>query len=163
MWPRRHTQDRQVAVDETPLVRELRYLLRTAPEGSLRSITRDGLTSLTAEDRGVVLRTIQTQLVSGARLTAEDVDEIARLASMGERRRAGAVIRHVPADVLERLASSVVRAGRQSGLSQGYADWDGADPAEAGSAAEAQAFRSGFDSERHYDIVKGRADSGFST
>lgn len=161
MWPQRHRQERQVGADETPLARELRYLLRTAPVGSLRSVTRDGLTSLTVEDRRVVLQTIQTHLVSGARLSAEDVDEIARLTSMGERRQAGAVIRHLPPDVLERLASSVVRAGREVGLSQGYAEWDGADPVAV--EAEAGAFRSGFDSERHYDIVKGRADSGFST
>ncbi|MFW5469715.1 hypothetical protein ACOCJ4_06670 [Knoellia sp. CPCC 206435] len=161
MWPQRHRREREVGTDETASVREFRYQLRTAPVDAMRSVTRAGLASLPAEDRQAVLATIQTRLVSGARLTAEHVDEIARLATMGERREAGAVIRHLPADVLERLASASVRAGREEGLSQGYADWDGADPAVLES--EVEEFRSGFDSERHYGIVKGRAEGGFST
>lgn len=143
------------------MVRELRYLLRTAPLDALRTVTRTGLAGLPTEDREVVLRTVQTQLVSGARLTPEHVDEIARLATMGERRDPGAVVRHLPPTVLERLAVAVVPLAREAGLCDGYAGWDGADPVAA--RTDAEEFRSAFDSERHFQIVKGRADSGFST
>lgn len=161
MWPQRHKQERQASADESPSARELRYLLRTAPMDPLRAVIRDGIAALPVEHRQEVLDTIQRQLVSGARLTPDHVDEIARLATLGERRSPGAVVRHLPPDVLERLASSVVPAARATGLTHGYAEWDGVDPVVVQSTAET--YPSGFDSERHYGIVKGRADSGFST
>ena len=142
------------------MVRELRYQLRTGPLEALRDVTGAGLGALAADDRGTVLRTIQAQLVAGARLTPDDVAEIARLAVMGERREAGAVIRHLPGGVLDRLASAVVPAGRAAGLSEGYAAWDGSDPVVA--PTEGDAYRSGFDAARHYEIVKGKAEGGFS-
>lgn len=98
---------------------------------------------------------------SGARLGVDRADELSRLAVLGERRRAGSVIAHLPADVLDRLATSVVREGERSGLLEGCDEWDGADPVVTEEADGG--YRSGFDTVRHYDIVQGRAEGGFST
>ncbi|WP_404383010.1 hypothetical protein LL946_17595 [Knoellia locipacati] len=160
MWPRRRPHDEPVSEEESPAARRYRYLLRTAPIEPLKDVHRSGLATLAAEDRQAVLTTIQSELMSGARLTPEHVDEVSRLTVMGERRRAGAVISHLPADVLQHLALAVGDAGARAGLLEGYDDWDGNDPPPP--TDEDSDYRSGFDTVRHYDIVQGRAEGGFS-
>ncbi len=161
MWSCRKAHDEPASTEETPAARRYRYLLRCAPADSLKDVHRSGLTVLVTEDRQAVLGTIQNELMSGARLTADHVDELSRLVVLGERRRAGAVIGHLPADVLERLAVAVGDAGDRAGLLSGYEDWDGNDPPPP--SDDDAAYRSGFDTVRHYDIVQGRAEGGFST
>ena len=161
MWPRRHHEDSPAPLEESSVARRYRYLLRTAGPDALLDVHRAGVTALGAEDRQVLLTTVQTQLMSGARLGVDRADEISRLAVLGERRRAGSVVAHLPADVLDRLATSVVQAGEPGGLLDGYDEWDGADPVVADDADSG--YRSGFDTVRHYDIVQGRAEGGFST
>jgi len=161
MWTRRHSHDAPASREESPVARRYRFVLRTAGDDDLRDAHRAGVAALDTEDRQVLLTTIQTQLMSGARLGADRADEISRLAVLGERRRAGSVITHLPADLLDRLATAVVRASEPAGLLEGYDEWDGADPVVADDVDSG--YRSGFDTVRHYDIVQGRAEGGFST
>ncbi|GGB65341.1 hypothetical protein N798_10670 [Knoellia flava TL1] len=161
MWTRRHHEDAPVSHEESAVARRYRYVLRTAGDHVLRDVHRVGVTALDDEDRQVLLTTIQAQLMSGARLGVERAEEISRLLVLGERRRAGSVIAHLPADVLDRLATSVVSEAERSGLLEAYDEWDGADPVVAEETDSG--YRSGFDTVRHYDIVQGRAEGGFST
>ncbi|MDT0214960.1 hypothetical protein Q9R29_13795 [Rothia sp. ARF10] len=161
MWTRRHHDEAPVPHEESALARSYRYVLRTAGEDALKDVHRAGVGALDAGDRQVLLTTIQTQLMSGARLGVDRADEISRLLVLGERRRAGSVIAHLPSDVLDRLATSVVHESESAGLLEGYDEWDGADPVVADDVDSG--YRSGFDTVRHYDIVQGRAEGGFST
>jgi hypothetical protein len=112
----------------------------------------------------MVLTVIQEQLVAGGRLTEDRVDEIARLLSFGKRRQPGALLRHTPDELLERLAAAVLRTGLAAGHLAGYADWDGRDPAPAREEDVEKSFaRPGNNSLERYDVVRGRAESGFST
>lgn len=161
MWTRRHSHDAPASPEESTVARHYRFVLRTAADDVLRDVHRSAVIALDAADRQVLLTTVQTQLMSGARLGVDSADEISRLAVLGERRRAGSVVAHLPTDVLERLAASVVRAAEEAGLLAGYDEWDGADPVVAEDVDSG--YRSGFDTVRHYDIVQGRAEGGFTT
>jgi hypothetical protein len=115
-------------VDEDPVVRQYRFLLRTAPGDALDAVHREALEALPSDDRRAVLRTVQEQLVAGLRLDADDVPALARLVVLGERRSPGAVLRHADPPVLRRLAEAALASEAAFGLLTGYAAWDGADP-----------------------------------
>lgn len=114
--------------DEDPLVRQYRYLLRTAPADALEHVHLEALAELSPEDRTAVLRTVQEQLVAGQRLQAGDVPALSRLVVLGERRSPGALLQHCPPAVLARLADNALVSEAAFGLLTGYAAWDGLDP-----------------------------------
>lgn len=115
-------------LDEDPLVRQYRFLLRTAPADALVALNTEGLRALSAGDRGAVLATVQEHMVAGGRLTEDKVPAIARLVSLGERRQPGALLHHLDTGPLRRLAQAALDAEAAFGHLNGYAAWDGRDP-----------------------------------
>ena len=115
-------------LDEDPMVRQYRFLLRTAPADALVAVNTEALMALTATDRAAVLAIVQEQMVAGGRLTEDEVPAIARLVSLGERRRPGALLHHLAPATLGRLAEAALATEAAFGLLTGYAAWDGADP-----------------------------------
>ena len=114
--------------EEDPVVRQYRYLLRTAPGDALEHAHLEALEVLSPQERGALLRTVQEQLVAGLRLGPDDVPALAHLVVLGERRSPGALLRHCPPAVLRRLADAALVSEAAFGLLSGYAAWDGRDP-----------------------------------
>jgi hypothetical protein len=127
---------KSTAQGEDPLVRQYRYLLRTAPADALGAMHGEALAAVSAVDRAAVLRTVQEQLVAGLRLDADDVSALSRLVVLGERRAPGALLRHCEPAVLARLAAAALGSEAAFGLLTGYAAWDGTDPQPAEDAWE---------------------------
>lgn len=113
------------------MVRQYRYLLRTASMDALEHIHVEALGRLGQEGREAVLRTVQEQLVTGLRLQPGDVPALARLVVIGERRSPGALLRTCDPAVLRRLAELALVSVAAFGLLTGYAAWDGRDPEPA--------------------------------
>ena len=118
-------------LDEDLVVRQYRFLLRTAPLDALEAAHVEALESLGPHQRSAVLRAVQVGLVAGLRLRHDDVGRLARLVTLGERRAPGAFLRASEPHVLRALADAVVLAEASFGLFGGYAAWDGTDPAAA--------------------------------
>ena len=113
------------------MVRQYRYLLRTAPGDALEHVHLEALAQLSPDERTAVLRTVQEQLVAGLRLEADEVPALSRLVVLGERRSPGALLRRCPPAVLGRLADAALGSEAAFGLLTGYAAWDGLDPEPA--------------------------------
>lgn len=145
-------EQRPAGHDEDPVVRQYRYLLRTAPGDALDAIHREALAAISAADRATVLRTIQEQLVAGLRLDADDVPALSRLLVLGERRTPGSLLRHCDPAVLGRLAGAALVSEAAFGLLTGYAAWDGAEPEPAEAAWE--------DADRHQKWHDARLNPG---
>ena len=124
--PRRANQEGPPAED--PVVRQYRYLLRTAPADALEAAHVEALNALEPPDRAVVLSTVQTVLVAGLRLGPNDTAALAHLISTGERRVPGALLTSYPDVVRNKLGANVIHSEAAFGLFSGYAGWDGADP-----------------------------------
>jgi hypothetical protein len=124
----RGPRDPDGEVAEDPVVRQYRFLLRTAPLDALEAVHLESLGTLDDVDRTAVLSTVQEQLVAGLRLRSGNVPAIARLVTLGERRTPGALLRHCPPEPLQRLAAAALASEAAFGLLTGYAAWDGADP-----------------------------------
>ena len=116
---------------EDPVVRQYRYLLRSAPTDALEHVHLEALAEVSSDDRATVLRTVQEQLVAGLRLEPDDIPHLSRLVVLGERRSPGALLRHCPAEPLRRLADAALLSEAAFGLLTGYAGWDGLDPEPA--------------------------------
>ena len=110
------------------MVRQYRYLLRTAPPDAMEAAHAESLPRLGEADRAAVLAAVQTGLVAGQRLTPEAVPKIAHLVVNGEHRDPGAFLRACPPESLQALARTVIHSEAVFGLFGGYASWDGADP-----------------------------------
>ena len=113
---------------EDQSVRQYRFLLRTMPLDALEAAHIEALAPLPRSRRSIVLRAVQYGLVTGLRLTPDDVVRIAHLVTVGERRRPGDFLRACPAPVLLTLAEGVIVAEASFGRFGGYAGWDGLDP-----------------------------------
>jgi hypothetical protein len=113
---------------EDPVVRQYRYLLRTAPPDALEAAHGEALRHLATTDRVVLLATAQDALVAGLRLTVDDHDRLAHLMTVGELRTPGVLLAAYPAGPLRALAGAVIHSEATFGLFGGYAGWDGADP-----------------------------------
>lgn len=113
---------------EDPVVRQYRYLLRTAPADAVEAAHAESLPRLGDADRAAVLRAVQTGLVAGQRLTPEAVTKIAHLLVSGEHRDPGAFLRACPPASLHELSREVIHSESAFGLFGGYAGWDGAEP-----------------------------------
>ena len=110
------------------MVRQYRYLLRTAPPDAMEAAHAESLPRLGEADRAAVLAAVQTGLVAGQRLTPEAGPTIAHLVVTGEHRDPGAFLRACPPGSLRTLAQAVIHSVAVFGLFGGYASWDGAEP-----------------------------------
>lgn len=117
------------AVDEDPVVRQYRYLLRSAPADALEAAHAEALAGPASGVRAAVLAAVQEAFVAGGRLSPDRTGAVARLLVRGERRSPGAFLQTCEPDVLDALAAAVVGSEAAFGLFAGYAAWDGAEPA----------------------------------
>lgn len=147
---------------EDPVVRQYRFLLRTAPIDALEAAHVEVLPRLSAGDREGVLVGVQRGLSAGGRLGADQVDRLAHLVANGERRDPGAFLRACPSDVLQVLAAGVVGSEAVFGLFGGYAAWDGADPEPAGHEAWMDAGFNPDSGRWNIERGTGRDDSGLA-
>jgi hypothetical protein len=113
---------------EDVVVRQYRFLLRTAPLDALEAAHAEALPMLDRPQRSVMLRTAQDQLLTGLRLEPDDVVPLAHLLTFGERRAPGTVLRSCDPAVLQALARAVIDTEAVFGLFGGYAAWDGREP-----------------------------------
>ena len=113
---------------EDQVVRQYRYLLRTAPMDALQSAHHEALERLSQDVRIRVLTAVQDGLVAGQRLGAGDTTAMARLVSIGERRNPRGFLDACEPAALRALAGAVNQAEASFGLFAGYAAWDGVDP-----------------------------------
>lgn len=113
------------------MVRQYRFLLRTAPADALEQAHVEALGALTRPERVAVLSAVQTSLVAGLRLGPDDCRRLAHLMTLGERRVPGALLTSYQDAVLQRLAALVIHSDAAFGLFSGYVRWDGIDPAPA--------------------------------
>lgn len=126
---------------EDPVVRQYRYLLRTAPADALEAAHAEAIPRLSGAQQESLLVTLQSSLLVGDRLTVGEHVKIAHLVTVGERRSPGRLLTALRTDVLQDLAASVLGAEASFGLLGGYAQWDGAEPqASDGSAYEGDGF-----------------------
>lgn len=125
---------------EDVVVRQYRFLLRTAPADALEMAHVEALSQLRWRERGHVLAAVQDGLVAGLRLQRDQVRALAHLVTLGERRAPGAFLASLDPVTLRRLADLVVVAEASFGLFGGYGAWDGSDP----EAPEEQWTDSGF-------------------
>lgn len=115
-------------LDEDPVVRQYRFLLRTAPLDALEAAHAEALPVLGERLRARVLLVAQDHLVAGLRLGPSDTARLAHLVALGERRAPGAFIGACDAEALQELARAVIDTEAVFGLFGGYAVWDGAEP-----------------------------------
>ena len=113
------------------MVRQYRYLLRTAPADALQAAHDEALSGPAAGVRGPVLEAVRQAFIAGQRLSPDATSATARLVVVGERRSPGAFLAACEPGVLRVLAEAVVGSDAVFGLFAGYAAWDGADPAPA--------------------------------
>jgi hypothetical protein len=137
--------------DEDVVVRQYRYLLRTAPADAMEHAHVEAFEGLTLEARAAVLRAVQSGLVAGMRLTPDRVGSLAHLVTLGERRRPGAFLAACDERVLRALAELVVVAEASFGLFGGYAGWDGSEP-----PTDEHGWSDGGFGERWHDALVGR-------
>lgn len=135
---------------EDPVVRQYRFLLRTAPVDALEAAHVEALGALEADDRLAVLGTVQSVLVAGLRLGVDDVRAVAHLVTSGERRVPGALLTSCPQPVLRRLADKVIYSEAAFGLFGGYAGWDGAEPEPSPDVAD----MAGWDEHWHQELLR---------
>jgi hypothetical protein len=126
-------------VAEDLVVRQYRFLLRTAPPDALEEAHVEALGALSENHRAAVLRGVQSGLVAGLRLTHESLRPLAHLITLGERRAPGAFLRATEPHALRALADHVVLAEASFALFAGYAAWDGREP-EAAAEVDDSAF-----------------------
>ena len=77
---------------EDPVVRQYRFLLRTAPSDALEAAHAEALPTLEPHTRAAVLAAVQERLVAGLRLGPDDITRLAHLVTLGERRAPGYVV-----------------------------------------------------------------------
>jgi hypothetical protein len=121
----------EASVDEDVVVRQYRYLLRTAPADALEAAHVDAIPVLSQAHQESLLETVQRSLLVGGHLTTSHHAKIAHLVTAGEQRAPGQLLQALPAEVLKSLAAAVLDSEASFGLLGGYASWDGAEPQPA--------------------------------
>ncbi len=116
---------------EDPLVRQYRFLLRTAPVDALESAHTEAISLLSQSHQESLLETVRSSLLVGDHLTTSAHAKIAHLVTDGERRAPGQLLTALPREVLQDLAARVLESESSFGLLGGYAGWDGAEPPPA--------------------------------
>jgi hypothetical protein len=125
---RRDPQVDPADTPEDPLVRQYRYLLRTAPVDALESAHAEAIPLLSGAHRESLLETVRSSMLVGDHLTTSAHAKIAHLVTDGERRAPGQLLIALPPEVLQDLAARVLESESSFGLLGGYAGWDGAEP-----------------------------------
>jgi hypothetical protein len=118
-------------VDEDVVVRQYRYLLRTAPADALEAAHAEALAGPASGVREAVLDAVREAFVAGQRVSPDRVAVTARLLVAGERRSPGAFLAACDARTLGVIAQGVVGSEAAFGLFSGYSTWDGAEPGPA--------------------------------
>ena len=146
--------------EEDQVVRQYRYLLRTAPPDALEAAHTEALARLPRPQRAALLATVQNALVAGQRLTADDCEPLAHLMTLGERRSPGVLLGEYPTHLRRDLAEGVIHSEAVFGLFGGYASWDGSEPQSKDDPEQAAA---GFttDSGRWSLDKKSQADAAY--
>lgn len=127
---------------EDPVVRQYRFLLRTAPSDALEAAHAEALPTLEPDTRAAVLATVQHRLVAGLRLGPDDITPL------GERRAPGHVVGGLDSATLLRLSEAVIATEASFGLFTGYAAWDGTEP----EVPEPRGDMAGFDEAWHQHL-----------
>lgn len=113
---------------EDPVVRQYRYLLRTAPADALAAAHAEAIPLLSEAHHESLLETIRATLLVGDHLTSTDDAKIAHPVINAEQRSPGQLLTALPAKALQALAASVLGSEASFGLLSGYAQWNGAEP-----------------------------------
>ena len=113
---------------ESQVVRQYRFLLRTAPSDAIEAAHAEALQVMSRSRRRAVLDAVRDGLVTGLRLAADDVPHLAHLIPVGEGRAPGAFLCRCDPAALEDLAERVILAEASFGLFSAYAAWDGSEP-----------------------------------
>jgi hypothetical protein len=113
---------------ESEVRREYRHLLRTGSSDWQESAHRHALNVLGEQGRAEVLAECRRVLLSGTRLTTNDVHALARLVVLAERRRPRILLDGMRPEVLDALAGAVVDSPTGRMLRAGLDVWDGEDP-----------------------------------
>ena len=113
---------------EDPVVRQYRYLLRTAPVDALEAAHVEAIPLLSEADQEALVATLRSSLLVGDHLTAHDHVKIAHLVTSGERRSPRQLLMGLPPETLQDLAARVLLSESSFGLLGGYAYWDGVEP-----------------------------------
>src|SRR5690349_15703187 len=95
----------QADTDEDPLVRQYRYLLRTAPADALEAAHAEAISLLSEPRQQSLLETLRKSLLVGDHLSAGDHAQIAHLVTNGERRSPGQLLTALPSEVRQDLAA----------------------------------------------------------
>jgi hypothetical protein len=140
---------------EDPVVRQYRFLLRTAPPDALEAAHVEALPALDPDTRAAVLAAVQERLVAGLRLGPDDITRLAHLVTLGERRAPGYVVGGLDSAALLRLSEAVIASEASFGLFTGYAAWDGTEP----EVREPRGDMAGFDETWHQHLHRIVPDS----
>jgi hypothetical protein len=140
---------------EDPVVRQYRFLLRTAPPDALEAAHVEALPVLDPDTRAAVLAAVQERLVAGLRLGPDDITRLAHLVTLGERRAPGYVVGGLDSAALLRLSEAVIASEASFGLFTGYAAWDGTEP----EVREPRGDMAGFDETWHQHLHRIVPDS----
>jgi hypothetical protein len=127
---------------EDPVVRQYRYLLRTAPADALEAAHAEALPTLPEVHQDRLLATLRDVFLVGDHVSTQDVPKLAHLLTAGERRSPGQLLPALPGEVQQSIAAAVLQAEASFGLLGGYQAWDGQDPQPESEGAWADA---GFD------------------
>jgi hypothetical protein len=132
---------------ESEVVREYRHLLRTASADWQETAHRHALIALGSEVRAEVIGELRRLLLTGTRVSPDDVHAIARLVVLSERRRPRTVLDGLRPDLLARLAEAVVASPAGAALRAGIDVWDGKEPPEPDEAHPDRALHQGWHSQ----------------
>jgi hypothetical protein len=145
---------------EDPVVRQNRYLLRTAPADALEAAHSEALSLLPEAHQESLLATLRGSLLVGDHLAITDHAKIAHLVTSGERRSPRQLMTALPTDVLHDLAAAVLESESSYCLLRGYAYWDGAEPQATDDSLWAEG---GFDPKRGRWDARNDAKDGRQT
>jgi hypothetical protein len=112
------------------VIRQYRFLLRTASIDALEAAHREALTAMSPDRKESVLQGVREGLVAGLRASPDDVRALAHLLTVGERRSPGAFLKSCDPATLHELAQAVLLSEASFGLFGGYDVWDGAEPTQ---------------------------------
>jgi hypothetical protein len=123
----RRRRPEPVADVEDPVVRQYRFLLRTAPIDALVAAHAEALPRLDPMFRAALLRVAQEAGAAAPGLTLDETATLAQVLAAGERRSPGALLLGYDDASRQRLSQAAVTSNAAEDLFGGYDDWDGAE------------------------------------
>jgi hypothetical protein len=131
---RRRRPESDPAEVEDLMVRQYRFLLRTAPSDVLEDAHAEALPRLDPFIRAAILRVVRETALGGQakgaqhQVTLENTGKMAHLLTLAERRAPGSLLSAYDDASRQRLSQAVVTSQAATGALAGYDDWDGVDP-----------------------------------